>query len=106
MVTSKYRRLSSWGVAEMPCTLVVIGSVLTKMVNHMRTHGSFIRRSVSLIMRLGRAMTGRGVESYELWIGQNDQGQGKESYRCALYVGYVELCNVCAAITVTRWLDV
>lgn len=51
-------------------------------------------------------MTGRGVESYELWIGQNDQGQGEESYRCALYVGYVELCNVCAAITVTRWLDV
>ena len=51
-------------------------------------------------------MTGRGVESYELWIGQNDQGQGKESYCCALYVGYVELCNVCAAITVTRWLDV
>lgn len=26
------------------------------------THGSFIRRSVSLIMRLGRAMAGAGVK--------------------------------------------
>ena len=28
----------------------------------LETHGSFIRRSVSLIMRLGRAMAGAGVK--------------------------------------------
>jgi hypothetical protein len=56
IVTSKYRRLSSWGTALMPGTLDS-----SKISEHSsssspnRTHGSAIKRSVSLMILFGSA---------------------------------------------------
>ena len=55
MLTSKYRRLSSWGTALMPGTLFDC----QKRFRHLAscTHGSAINLSVSLMILLGSAMT-------------------------------------------------
>jgi hypothetical protein len=55
MLTSKYRRLSSWGTALMPGTLNQDQIGHSTMVR-VQTYGSAISRSVSLMMRFGSAI--------------------------------------------------
>ena len=55
MLTSKYRRLSSWGTALIPGTLYKSDNV-ELIEPHAATHGSAINRSVSLIIRFGSAI--------------------------------------------------
>jgi hypothetical protein len=55
MLTSKYRRLSSWGTALIPGTLKDSDYIL-QLTAWVKTYGSAISLSVSLMIRLGSAI--------------------------------------------------